>query len=241
MDLRRTRAHEAHVARQKRGRSIERKKRAAARPSTSPSLGPSLRPSPSPSLGPSPSHRPCAPGKVRNPASGRCVKRDSRALLFSGYYNGGVPLDFLDCAAGKVYSVRSGRCVLASRAAKGTRAAEGSRPTRAEGSRPTRAPPPKPLDPMRKDFAIRQAQRLLDSKNTLSPSNVAFIDGAMRGRSPSPGQSAAEVALAREVFASASPERQRMMLAAAIELMESGRTLSPEQATFVANMSLLFR
>lgn len=39
--------------------------------------------------------KPCAAGKVRNPATGRCVSQTSRALAFTGYYNGGVSLDGL--------------------------------------------------------------------------------------------------------------------------------------------------
>ena len=220
-------AFDAHVARQQRARSLERRRRAAKKHQS---------PHKSPDRSPNQSPQPCPSGKVRNPASGRCVKPDSRALLFSGYYNGGVPLDFLDCPAGKVYSALSGRCVSAARAAKGSPAPSPS-PTPAPRRR---ARAPKPLDPTRKNFAVRRAQQLLNSKHTLSPSNVAFIEGALRRPSPSPSPSRQSYAKAAEIFAAASPERQRALLGTAIQLMESGRALSPEEATFVQNMSRLF-
>jgi hypothetical protein len=135
---------------------MERKKR---KPSPSRTSQPSPRPRPSPS----PSPRPCARDKVRNPASGRCVKHGSRALLFSGYYNGGVPLDFLDCPAGKVYSALSARCVAAKRASK------------------SRAPAPaRNISLTDKDWAMARVAQLLESRDVLSPDNVAFIEGTLR-------------------------------------------------------------
>ena len=240
MDLRRTRAHETHIARQQRGRSLERRRKAAA---AAAAKSPRPSPSPSPRPSPSPSPKPCPAGKVRNPASNRCVKRGSRALLFSGYYNGGVPLDFLDCAAGKVYSVRSGRCVDAARSARATR----------KTSRKTASTTRKlPLDPRNKNFAVEAAQRMLDSRDRLSANNVAFIEGTFGRRSPtqspvqSPVQSPRAGSQSRDAdgFAGLPPQEQHAILKAAIELMESakaGRALTAEEAQFVANVSGLFR
>ena len=152
-------AFETHVTRQRRARSMERKKRKSS-PSRTSQPSPSRTSQPSPSPSPSP----CARGKVRNPASGRCVKHDSRALLFSGYYNGGVPLDFLDCPAGKVYSALSARCVSAKRASK------------------SRAPaaPARNIPLTNKDWAMARVAKLLESRDVLSPDNVAFIEGTLR-------------------------------------------------------------
>ena len=138
---------------------MERKKRKPS-PSRTSQPSPSRTSQPSPSPSPSP----CARGKVRNPASGRCVKHDSRALLFSGYYNGGVPLDFLDCPAGKVYSALSARCVSAKRASK------------------SRAPaaPARNIPLTNKDWAMARVAKLLESRDVLSPDNVAFIEGTLR-------------------------------------------------------------
>ena len=160
-------AFETHVTRQRRARSMERKKRKSS-PSRTSQPSPSRTSQPSPSRtsqpSPSPSPSPCARGKVRNPASGRCVKHDSRALLFSGYYNGGVPLDFLDCPAGKVYSALSARCVSAKRASK------------------SRAPaaPARNIPLTNKDWAMARVAKLLESRDVLSPDNVAFIEGTLR-------------------------------------------------------------
>ena len=56
-----------------------------------------------------------APRTVRNPKTGKCVAPGSKALLFSGYYNGGVPLHTVlkdRCPAGSMLNpTGTGRCI----------------------------------------------------------------------------------------------------------------------------------
>ena len=62
---------------------------------------------------------PCAAPKVVNPRTGKCVQAGSRALRFSGYYNGGFPLHELfknvpgtrTCAPGKMLNPTTDRCI----------------------------------------------------------------------------------------------------------------------------------
>jgi len=62
---------------------------------------------------------PCAAPKVVNPRTGKCVQAGSRALRFSGYYNGGFPLHELfknvpgtrTCGPGKTLNPTTDRCI----------------------------------------------------------------------------------------------------------------------------------